>query len=24
LCDLVCGKMKRDAQSAVALFHPEI
>jgi DNA-binding transcriptional ArsR family regulator len=24
LCDLVCGKMKRDAQRAVAVFHPEI
>lgn len=24
LCELVCGKMKRDAQSAVAVFHPEI
>jgi DNA-binding transcriptional ArsR family regulator len=24
LCDLVCGKMKRDTQCAVALFHPEI
>jgi ArsR family transcriptional regulator len=24
LCSLVCGKMKRDTQSAAALFHPEI
>ena len=24
LCNLVCGKMKRDAQCAAALFHPEI
>lgn len=24
LCDLVCGKIKRDAQSAVAVFHPDI
>ncbi len=24
LCDLVCRKMGRDAQCAVALFHPEI
>jgi len=24
LCSLVCGKMKRDAQQAAALFNPEI
>jgi DNA-binding transcriptional ArsR family regulator len=24
LCNLVCGKMKRDAECAAALFHPEI
>ena len=24
LCDLVCGKMERDAKEAVALFSPEI
>ncbi len=24
LCNLVCGKMERDAKCAVALFHPEI
>ena len=24
LCTLVCGKMKRDAECAAALFHPEI
>ena len=24
LCNLVCGKMKKDAQCAVAVFHPEI
>lgn len=24
LCELVCGKMERDAKSAAALFHPEI
>ena len=24
LCNLVCGKMKKDAQCAAALFHPEI
>lgn len=24
LCDLVCGKMKKDAQRAVAVFHPDI
>jgi DNA-binding transcriptional ArsR family regulator len=24
LCDLVCGKMQRDARKNVALFHPEI
>ena len=24
LCDLVCGKIKRDAQSAAAVFHPDI
>jgi DNA-binding transcriptional ArsR family regulator len=24
LCNLVCGKMKKDAQQAAALFHPEI
>jgi DNA-binding transcriptional ArsR family regulator len=24
LCDLVCGKMERDAKRAVALFDPEI
>ena len=24
LCELVCGKMKRDARCAVALFHPDI
>jgi DNA-binding transcriptional ArsR family regulator len=24
LCELVCGKMKKDAKRAVALFHPEI
>jgi DNA-binding transcriptional ArsR family regulator len=24
LCNLVCGKMERDAQCAVALFQPEI
>jgi len=24
LCNLVCGKMARDAQCAVAVFHPEI
>jgi DNA-binding transcriptional ArsR family regulator len=23
LCNLVCGKMKKDAQRAVAVFHPE-
>lgn len=24
LCELVCGKMERDAKSVAALFHPEI
>ena len=24
LCNLVCGKMAKDAQCAAALFHPEI
>jgi DNA-binding transcriptional ArsR family regulator len=24
LCNLVCGKMERDAKCAAALFHPEI
>jgi DNA-binding transcriptional ArsR family regulator len=24
LCNLVCGKMERDAKQAAALFHPEI
>jgi len=24
LCELVCGKMERDARCAAALFHPEI
>lgn len=24
LCELVCGKMAKDAQCAVAVFHPEI
>jgi DNA-binding transcriptional ArsR family regulator len=24
LCNLVCGKMQRDAKCAAALFHPEI
>ena len=24
LCDLVCGKMQRDAKQATALFNPEI
>jgi DNA-binding transcriptional ArsR family regulator len=24
LCNLVCGKMKKDAQCAATLFHPEI
>ncbi len=24
LCDLVCGKIQRDAKCAMALFHPEI
>ncbi len=24
LCNLVCGKVKKDAQCAVAVFHPEI
>ena len=24
LCDLVCGKMAKDAQCAAAVFHPEI
>ena len=24
LCNLVCGKMERDAKCSVALFHPEI
>lgn len=24
LCDLVCGKMAKDAKCAVAVFHPEI
>ena len=24
LCNLVCGKMGRDAKCAAALFHPEI
>lgn len=24
LCDLVCGKMKKDALNAAAIFHPEI
>jgi DNA-binding transcriptional ArsR family regulator len=24
LCNLVCGKMKRDLKCAVAFFHPEI
>ncbi len=24
LCNLVCGKMKKDAQCAIAVFHPEI
>lgn len=24
LCNLVCGKMERDARCAAALFHPEI
>ena len=24
LCNLVCGKMEKDAKCAVAVFHPEI
>ena len=24
LCNLVCGKMKRDVKCAAALFHPDI
>ncbi len=24
LCDLVCGKVKKDVQTAAAVFHPEI
>jgi DNA-binding transcriptional ArsR family regulator len=24
LCNLVCGKMEKDARMAAALFHPEI
>jgi DNA-binding transcriptional ArsR family regulator len=24
LCSLVCGKMKKDAECAAAIFHPEI
>ena len=24
LCNLVCGKMAKDAKCAVAVFHPEI
>jgi DNA-binding transcriptional ArsR family regulator len=24
LCELVCGKMAKDARSEVALFHPDI
>jgi DNA-binding transcriptional ArsR family regulator len=24
LCNLVCGKMEKDAKKAVAVFHPEI
>ena len=24
LCNLVCGKVERDAKSVAALFHPEI
>ena len=24
LCDLVCGKIGRDAREAAAVFHPEI
>ena len=24
LCDLVCGKMERDAKNVVELFHPDI
>jgi DNA-binding transcriptional ArsR family regulator len=24
LCTLVCGKMQRDAKTAVAMFNPEI
>jgi DNA-binding transcriptional ArsR family regulator len=24
LCNLVCGKMAKDAQCAAAIFHPEI
>jgi DNA-binding transcriptional ArsR family regulator len=24
LCNLVCGKMRKDAQCAAAVFHPEI
>jgi len=24
LCNLVCGKFRKDAQRAIALFHPEI
>jgi DNA-binding transcriptional ArsR family regulator len=24
LCNLVCGKMKKDAQCAAAVFHPDI
>jgi DNA-binding transcriptional ArsR family regulator len=24
LCNLVCGKMSRDAKCAAALFHPEV
>jgi DNA-binding transcriptional ArsR family regulator len=24
LCNLVCGKMKKDAETAIAVFHPEI
>jgi len=24
LCELVCGKMRRDAKEAVAVFHPQI
>jgi len=24
LCDLVCGKIKKDAECAAAIFHPDI